>query len=77
VDLEEAVVGVCLAGEQALELALSHLLAQGGKALLGVGHHGIVALGLGELDEFERVVELTLDRKIAADRTVELVALAQ
>jgi hypothetical protein len=44
---------------------------------LGLGDDGGVALRLAELDEAELIVELARDLAIAADRTVELVALAQ
>jgi len=76
-DLEIAVIGIGLAREQALELALGDLDAQLLEIGLGLGDDALIALRLAELDQAELVVELTLDPAVAADGVVELVALAQ
>jgi hypothetical protein len=76
-DLKVAVVGVGLAREQALELALGDLGAQRLKLALGFGDDAGIALCLAELDELELLVELAGDLAITADRAIELVALAQ
>lgn len=76
-DLEIAIIGVGLAREQAFELALGDLGTQRLELALGLGDDAGVALRLAELDEFELLVELTRDLAIAADRAIELVALAQ
>ena len=44
---------------------------------LGFGDDLRLALGLAQLDQFERVVDLALDAAVAADRLVEPGALAQ
>jgi hypothetical protein len=76
-DLEIAIIGVGLAREQALELALGDLLTQRLELALGLGDDPGIALRLAELDELELVVELARDLAIAGDRAIELVALAQ
>jgi hypothetical protein len=75
--LQEAVVAVRLAGKEALELALRRLLAQLGQGRLGLGGDRLIALGVGQLDEADGIVQLALEPAIAVDRTVEAVALAQ
>jgi hypothetical protein len=77
VHLEIGIVAVGLAGEQALELALAGLLAEPFEGRLGVGDHRLVVLGLGELDQAQRVIELALDLAIALDAALETRALAQ
>jgi hypothetical protein len=77
VHLEVGVVGVGLAREQALELALAGLLAQPLQRRLGLGEDRLVALGLRELDQAERVLELALDLAVALDAALEARALAQ
>ena len=62
VDLDIAVVGVGLAGQQALDLAPLRLLGQRAQRRHAVGDHRRVALGLGQLDQFERVGDLALQR---------------
>ncbi len=76
-DLEIAIIGVGLAGEQALELPLGDLGAQGLESGLRFGDDRGVAFCLAELDEAKLIVELALDPTIAVDGAVELVALAQ
>jgi hypothetical protein len=76
-DLEIAVIGIGLAREQALELALGDLDTQLLEIGLGLGDDALIALGLAKLDEAELVIELLLDPLIAVDGVVELVALAQ
>jgi len=77
VNLQVAVVGIGLAREQALELALGDLLAQQLELALGLGDNAGIALRLAELDELELLVELARDLAIAVDRAIELVVLAQ
>jgi hypothetical protein len=76
-DLEVAVAGIRLAGEQAFELALAGLLAQPLQRRLGLGEDRLVAFGFRELDQAQRVVELALDRAIAPDAALKPAALAQ
>ena len=76
-DLEIAVIGIGLAREQALELALGDLGAQLLEIGLGLGNDTLIALRLAELDEAELIVELALDPAVTADGVVELIALAQ
>ena len=71
VDFEIAVVGVRLARQQRLELpplALGLERLQGGDAF-GLG--GFVALGLAELDERRRVVEVALDLRELAEPVLQ------
>ena len=75
--LEIAIIGVGLAGEQAFELAPRRLRAQPFERRLGIGDDGGLALGLTQLDQLEGFADLPLDPPIAADRLVELGALAQ
>jgi hypothetical protein len=77
VHLEIGVVGVGLAREQALELALAGLLAQALERRLGFGEDRLVALGLRELDQPQRVLELALDLAVALDAALQPRALAQ
>jgi len=74
---EIAVIGVGLAGEEALELAPRRLGAQLFERGLGLGDDLRLALGLAELDQFERLVDFALDPPVAADRLIEPGALAQ
>jgi hypothetical protein len=74
---EVAVVCVRLAGEEAFELSPSRLRAQPFERRFGIGNDGRLALGLTHLDQLEGVGDLPLDSAIAADRLVELGALAQ
>jgi hypothetical protein len=77
VHLEIGVVAVGLAREQALELALCRLLAEPLQRRLGLLEDRLVVLGLGKLDQTERVIELALDLAIALDAALEARALAQ
>jgi hypothetical protein len=77
VHLEIGVVGVGLAREQALELALAGLSAQARQRRLGFREDRLVALGLRELDQPQRVLELALDIAVALDAALEPRALAQ
>jgi hypothetical protein len=77
VHLEIGVVGVGLAREQALELALAGFLAQALERRLGLREDRLVALGLRKLDQAQRVLELTLDLAIALDAALQPRALAQ
>jgi hypothetical protein len=45
--------------------------------LLGIGQHALVAFGLGQLDQLERLLVLTLQRAVGSDRLVEMRAFAQ
>ena len=75
--LEIAVIGVGLAGEQALQLAPRRFGAQLFERRLGVSDDGVVAFGLAELDQLELFADLAFDPPIAGDRLVEPRALAQ
>ena len=75
--LDVGVVGVGLAREQALELALAGLLAEPLQRPLGLSEDRLVVLGLRELDQAQRVLELALDLAIALDTALETRALAQ
>ena len=74
---EIAVVGVGLAGQQAFQLTPGCFRAQSFERRLGVGDDRRVTLGFTQLDQLEGVGDLPLDPAIAADRLVELGALAQ
>ena len=76
-DFEIGIVGVGLAREQALELALAGFRAQPRQRRLGLGKDRLIVLGLGELDQAQRVIELALDLAIALDAALEPRALAQ
>jgi hypothetical protein len=76
VDLEVAIVGVGLAGEQAFEFALRGLRMELFERRLGLLDDTVVALGLGQLDELDRVLVALLDAPIAANQVFEPVALA-
>jgi len=77
VHLDIGVVGVGLAREQALELALAGLLAEPLQRPLGLGEDRLVVLGLRELDQTQSVLELALDLAIALYAALETRALAQ
>src|SRR5262249_49482443 len=55
----------------ALELALLHLATQALERLLRLIEHRLIALGLGELGEPHRVLDLALDAEIAVDAFIE------
>jgi len=76
-DLEIAIVGVGLARQQAFELAPRRLGTQPLQRRLGLGDDAGLTLGLAELDQLDRLVDLTLDPPVAADRLVEPGTLAQ
>ncbi len=67
-DLEIAVVGVGFAREQAFELALLRLLAQLFERPLGLGDDSLIALGLAQPDQLDRLLDLAFDPAIALDR---------
>ena len=74
---EIAVVGVGLAGKQAVELTPGGFSAQLIERRFGVGDDRVITLGLAKLDQLERIGDLALDPPIAADRLVKPGALAQ
>jgi hypothetical protein len=76
-DFEIAVVCIGLARKKALELASGRLGAQPSECGLGFGDDAGLALGLAQLDQLERFLDLALDPPVAADRLVEPGALAQ
>ena len=76
VDLDVAVVGVGLAGQQALDLAPLRLLGQGAQRGQPLGHHRLVALGLGHADQLDRVGDLGFQLAHRLDARGELVPLA-
>src|SRR3546814_18271245 len=61
VDLEVAVVGVGLAGQQAFELALGDARLQGVELALRLVEAGLVALVVAELGQRPRVLQLAVD----------------
>jgi hypothetical protein len=76
-DLEIAIVAVGLARQQTFELAPRRLGAQFFERRLGLVYDLGLALGLAELDQRQRVVDLALDAAVAGDRLIEPGALAQ
>ena len=76
-DFEIAVVAVGLARKQRLNLPLGELAAQRLQGRLGFLDDGILALGLAELDEFDRLVEVAAELRDGADLLIEPVALTQ
>ena len=74
-DLEEAVVAVRLAGEQALQLATLRLVAGRGKRGFRLAVGVFVGLFLGKLSEREAVVQLLLQPLVGGDRRIEASAL--
>ena len=76
VNLEEAVVAVGLAREQALELQAREPLAQRAERGLGLGPSLGVALLLGDLGQRHAVVERLLQAALALDRIGQAGALA-
>jgi hypothetical protein len=77
VDLDVAVVGVGLAGEQAFQLALRRPRPQRLELRFGLGDRTLVALGLAQLDQGQRVIEFLLERPVGLDGVVEMGALAR
>ena len=71
------VVGVGLAGKEALELAPRRFGAQLFEGRFGIGDEGRLALGLTHLDQLEGVGDLPLDPAITGDCLIEPGALAQ
>ena len=74
---EIAVVGVGLAGKQALEFAPGGFDAQLFERRFGVGDNCRLAFGFAQLDQLERIGDLALDPPIAGDRLVQPGALSQ
>ena len=74
---EIAVVAIGLAREEAFELALRRLGAEPFERRLGLLDDRVVALGLAQLDQLDRLIDLAFDAAIAFDRAVEPGALAQ
>jgi len=75
--LEIAVVAIGFAGEKTFELASRRFRAQSLECRLGIGDHASLALGLAQLDQFERFGDFPLDALVAADCLVESRALAE
>ena len=76
-DFEIAVVAVGFTRQQAFELAAGCLGPQLIERALGFGDDARIALGLAQLDQFERFVDLALDPAVAGYRVVEPGAFAQ
>jgi hypothetical protein len=74
---EIAVVGVGLPGQQALQLAPGSLRAEFFERRLGLGDDASIGLGFAQLDQLERVGDLSLDPPVGGNRLVEPGALAQ
>ena len=68
VDFDVAVVGVGLAGQQAFDLAPLRLVGQRAQRRRRLGDHRRVALGLGELDQFQRVGDIGFELAHALHR---------
>ena len=60
-DLEIAVVGVGLAGEQRFQFAPRHFRLQALERVFRLGDRLVVFLGFAQLDQHELVVEFLLD----------------
>jgi len=75
-DLEVAVVGVGLAREQAFELALLRLLAEFFERCPGLRDNPLIALGLAQADQLDRILDLAFDPAVALDRPLQAGALA-
>ncbi len=76
-DFEEAVIGVGFARQERLEPPLLGRRLQRLDGRLALGDRRVVFLGLAELDQGRRVVELLLEGPDDVDGAVELRALAQ
>ena len=76
VHLEIGVVGVGLAGKQALSLLGLEPAADLGEHLLGLGRQRLVALGLGQRNQLDGVLELARDGATACDRFPQARALS-
>jgi hypothetical protein len=74
---EVAVVGVGLTREKAFEFAPLGLGVELRERRLGLLDDVLVALGIAELDQLGRILDLAGDAQVAADRAVEPGALAQ
>ena len=74
-DLEESVVAVRLARQQALQLAPLRLAAGGGKRGFRLAVGLLVRLFLGKLGEREAVLQLQLQPLVSGDRRIETGAL--
>jgi hypothetical protein len=77
VHFEIAVIAVGFAGKQALELAARRFGAQSVERRFGIDDDGGFAFLLTQFDQLESFADLALDPPVAADRLVELGALAQ
>ncbi len=75
VDLEEGLVGVCLAREQRLELPTRGLRLQPPQHVLGLADDLLVLLGLAEADHGDLVVEVALDPAKRGELVIERGAL--
>jgi hypothetical protein len=76
-DFEVAVISVGLARQQALDLALPRFFSQLFEVYFGFRDDRRIALGIAELDQIDRVIDLALDAAVAVDRAVQAGALAQ
>jgi hypothetical protein len=76
VDFDIAVVGVGFARQQRRDLVALRPLRQLGERANTVVDQGVVALHLGQLDQFDRVLELRLDLARRSDCLLEAPALA-
>jgi hypothetical protein len=77
VDFEIAVIAVGLARQQAFELALGGFRPQFVERGLGFRDDALVALGLAQFDELDRVAVVLLDALIPADQIFQPAALAR
>jgi len=76
-DFEITVVAIGFARQQALDLALPRLFAQLSEVGLRLRDDRRVPLGIAELDQLERVVDLALDPAVPLDRAFQPGAFAQ
>ena len=75
-DVEEAVVRIHLAREHALELEARDLAFDPVHVLLDRAHHGLVRVGLGQLEQFAGLVQADAQAVEGADHCLELGAFA-
>ena len=74
-DLQIAVIGIGLAGEQRFELAPRHLGLERAQRLLGVVDHRLILLGFAKLDHADIVLKVALDPPDGAELILEVGAL--
>ncbi len=76
VDFEERIVGIGLAREQGLDLALLGFVAQRGDAAFRIGDNFRIALFFAQLDERHSIVEPGFEVRIGVDGGFEMLTFA-